>query len=76
MLDTQYLGSDTTHVRLDSNEFSVSNSADRNVVGASIGVGFDAMVSERTAVYGGIDGTIYSDDSVSGSGRLGLKVAF
>ena len=45
-------------------------------MGASIGVGFDAMVSERTAVYGGIDGTIYSDDSVSGSGRLGLKLAF
>ena len=76
VLDTQYLGSDATHVRLENNEFSVSNSADRNVVGASIGVGFDAMVSERTSVYGGIDGTIYSDDSVSGSGRLGLKLAF
>ncbi len=74
--DTQYLGSGRVRANLDNNEFTVSSSADKNVVGASVGVGFDAMVSERTAVYGGIDGTLYSDKSMSASGRLGVKLAF
>ena len=74
--DTQYLGSETLRARLDNNEFTVSNTGDKNVLGATLGVGFDAMISERTAIYGGIDGSLYSDDSVAASGRLGLKVAF
>lgn len=74
--DTQYLGSGTTHASLLNNEFSVSSSADKNVVGASIGVGFDAMVSQRASVYGGIDGTLYSDESKAMSGRVGMRLAF
>lgn len=74
--DTQYLGSGDTHASLLNNEFTVSSSGDRNVVGATIGLGFDAMVSTRAAIYGGIDGTLYSDDSMSATGRLGMKVAF
>jgi len=76
VVDTQYMGSNTTHANLNNNEFSILSSSDRNVIGASLGVGFDAMVSERASVYGGIDGTIYSDDSLAASGRLGLKLAF
>ena len=74
--DTQYLGSETLRARLESSEFTVTNTGDKNVLGATLGVGFDAMISERTAIYGGIDGSLYSDDSVAASGRLGLKVAF
>jgi hypothetical protein len=74
--DTQYLGSGKTHASLQNNEFTLSSSGDKNVVGATLGLGFDAMVSKRAAVYGSIDGTLYSDDSVGASGRLGLKVAF
>jgi T5SS/PEP-CTERM-associated repeat protein len=74
--DTQYLGSETLRASLNANEFTVTNTGDKNVLGATLGVGFDAMISERTAIYGGIDGSLYSDDSVAASGRLGLKVAF
>ncbi|MCM5557445.1 autotransporter domain-containing protein [Pleomorphomonas sp. JP5] len=74
--DTQALGSSTTRASLLNNEFSVSSSADRNVAGASLGLGFDAMLSERTSVYGSVDGTVYTDDSMAMSGRLGLRVAF
>jgi outer membrane autotransporter protein len=74
--DTQYLGSDKVLASLLDNEFTVSSSADRNVIGASLGVGLDAMISERTSVYAGIDGTLFSDDSMAASGRLGMKLAF
>lgn len=74
--DTQYLGSGRVHASLSNNEFTVTSSNDKNVLGASLGVGFDAMISDRTSVYGGIDGALYSDSSMSASGRLGLKVAF
>ncbi|CAI9416378.1 hypothetical protein ANOBCDAF_03706 [Pleomorphomonas sp. T1.2MG-36] len=74
--DTQYLGSERVRADLKGNEFTVTNTGDKNVLGATLGVGFDAMISERTAIYGGIDGSLYSDDSMAASGRLGLKVAF
>lgn len=76
LVDTQALGSGSTRVSLNNNEFTVAGSTDRNVVGASVGIGFDAMISERAAVYGGIDGTINSDESMSAAGRLGFKLAF
>ncbi len=76
LVDTQALGSGSTHVSLNNNELTVAGSTDRNVVGASLGFGFDAMISDRAAVYGGIDGTINSDESMSAAGRLGLKLAF
>jgi len=74
--DTQYLGSGKTHASLLGSDFTVANSGDDNVLGATIGLGFDAMVSKRAAIYGSVDGTIYSDDSMGATGRLGLKVAF
>jgi hypothetical protein len=74
--DTQYLGSGKTHASLLGSDFTVANSGDDNVLGATIGLGFDAMVSQRAAIYGSVDGTIYSDDSMGATGRLGLKVAF
>ncbi|MCM5557698.1 autotransporter domain-containing protein [Pleomorphomonas sp. JP5] len=74
--DTQYLGSETLRASLEGNEFSVSSSGDKNVLGATLGIGFDAMISDRTAIYGGVDGSLYSDESMAASGRLGLKVAF
>lgn len=74
--DTQYLGSGTTHASLNNNEFSVSSSTDKNVAGASLGLGFDAMLSERASVYGSVDGTLYTDESKAMSGRLGLRLAF
>lgn len=76
LMDTQYLGSERVHASLSNNEFTVSNSGDRNVAGASLGIGFDAMISDRTAIYGGIDGALYSDQSMAASGRLGMKLAF
>lgn len=74
--DTQYLGSGKTHASLLGSDFTVANSGDDNVLGATVGFGFDAMVSQRAAIYGSVDGTIYSDDSMGATGRLGLKVAF
>ncbi|MBS1183526.1 MAG: autotransporter protein [Proteobacteria bacterium] len=76
LADTQYLGSGDTHASFLNDEFTVSSSGDSNVVGASLGVGFDAMISEQATVYGSVDGTLYSDDSMAASGRLGLKLAF
>lgn len=76
VLNTHYLGSGNLRASLDNNEFNVSSGRRSNVLGAGLGLGFDAALTKRVNAYGGVDAAVYNDDSKSLSGRLGVKVAF
>lgn len=76
LADTQYLGDGGIQASLSGNQFSVSSNSDSNVLGGGLGLGFDAQLSSAASVYGGVEGMYYSDESLSVSGRLGIKLAF
>lgn len=57
-------------------DFTVETVTDRHVYGATLGAGFDMMISERTSVFGALDGTVLSNQSQNGTVRGGVKIAF
>lgn len=76
VVDTQNLGAGGYTASLSNAEFKISDSSARNVVGVSLGAAFDVELKEAMSLYGGVEGTVLSDQSVSYTGRLGLKTLF
>ncbi len=76
VIDTQNMGDDGYSATLDGSEFTLSDSAQRNVVGFRLGASFDVQIKEAMSIYGGLEGTVYTDESVGYTGRLGLKSVF
>ncbi len=74
--DTQYVGNSVLKASLDGSDFSITDRSDKNVLSATLGVGFDSQLTSNIGVYGSVEGTLGSDKSRSYVGRLGLKVAF
>ncbi|PZU87675.1 MAG: hypothetical protein DI528_06485 [Shinella sp.] len=76
VIDTQNLGDTGYMASLDDTEFKLTDSSARNVVGFRLGASFDAQIKEAMSVYGGVESTVYTDESVAYTGRLGLKTTF
>lgn len=76
VVDTQHLGDNGYAASLDGTEFTLTDTTARNVAGLRLGASFDVQIKEAISLYGGIEGTIYTDESVAYTGRLGLKAAF
>lgn len=76
VVDTQHLGDDGYAASLDGTEFTLNDTTARNVAGLRLGASFDVQIKDSMSVYGGIEGTVYTDESVAYTGRLGLKSAF
>lgn len=76
VVDTQNLGDTGYRASLDDTEFKLTDSSARNVVGLRLGASFDVQIKEAMSIYGGVEGTVYTDESVSYTGRLGLKTTF
>lgn len=74
--DRQNLGSDSYVASLNNTDFSLENASDRNVLGATLGIGFDVPVSATTNVYGTVEGSVNTDQSKAYTGRMGLKAVF
>jgi outer membrane autotransporter protein len=76
VVDKQNLGAGNAMATLGNTEFSFEESGDRNVVGISLGAGFDLPITARASLYGGIEGALYSNQSRSYTGRIGVKMMF
>lgn len=72
----QNLGSDSYVASLNNTEFSLESASDRNVLGATLGIGFDVPVSATTNIYGAVEGSVNTDQSKAYTGRIGMKAIF
>ncbi len=76
VVDTQHLGDNGYAASLDGTEFTLNDTTARNVAGLRLGASFDVQIKDTMSVYGGVEGTLHTDESVAYTGRLGLKSAF
>lgn len=76
ILAREAIGPSSAGANVLGTDFTVETVTDRHVYGATLGAGFDMMVSERTSVFGALDGTLLSNQSQTGTVRGGVKIAF
>ncbi|MNL69017.1 hypothetical protein D3C87_1938240 [compost metagenome] len=76
LLSTQNLGASDYLAKLDNAEFTMTDQSAANVQGVSLGMSFDVEIGPVTSFYGGVEGGVFTDDSVTYSGRLGIKTMF
>lgn len=73
---TQRVGGSGYGATVSGTDFTVSPMGDGTVYGGLMSVGFDVMVSDKTTLFGSLEGATYTDNSRSGMARGGVKIAF
>ena len=73
---THRLGSDALSANFAGVDFNVSNVATRDLFGASLGIGLDWKMSANVAFYASGDGKYYTNGTIAGAARGGMKVNF
>ncbi len=73
---THRLGNDTLAANFAGVDFVVTNTATRDLFGASLGLGLDWKMSANVAFYASGDGKYYTNGTVAAAARSGIKVNF
>ncbi len=75
-LANQRIGSDSFNASLLGTDFTVTNPYARSTVGGLIGLGVEHQFDRQITGFAGADAALYSDSTLSFTGRAGVKVNF
>ncbi len=75
-LANQRIGSDSFNASVLGTDFTVTNPYARSTVGGLVGVGVEHQFDRQITGFAGADAALYSDSTLSFTGRAGVKVNF
>ena len=76
ILDTYNVGSSDLNGSLQGTDFTLSSSADRNVIGGKLGISAELKLDPQSTLFAGAKAGISSDNSWDYSANAGFKIRF